>query len=246
MSLMRKAHEGVPTQFGLGVSQAALIVGERAGYGLRSSVPVYLRVLRTRYWLRKGNPTLLQGGLRLAAETSRRILHRHSRPHMTLTLQRVSCFGSEIDPILSQAKLNAIITRRNAPRLNTMLRFPRQAMSGWHLLDDTAKLRGFALLNLVPENQGWLCTGKIVDCLLDSVDVSLWQAAMDSLAEELARQGADAALAYASTAWAESALQRSGFTARFAVKFHIRDRQHLIPPDAVFHLTPLEGDYAYT
>ncbi len=45
-SLMRKAHEGVPTQFGLGVSQAALVVGERIGYELRSLVPVYTRALR--------------------------------------------------------------------------------------------------------------------------------------------------------------------------------------------------------
>ena len=35
MSLMRRAHQGVATQFGLGVSQAALVVGERAGYELQ-------------------------------------------------------------------------------------------------------------------------------------------------------------------------------------------------------------------
>ena len=46
ISLMRKAHEGVATQFGLGVSQAALVVGERAGYELRGLVPAYVRVLR--------------------------------------------------------------------------------------------------------------------------------------------------------------------------------------------------------
>src|SRR5262249_21120069 len=39
MSLMRRAHQSAPTQFGLGVSQAALVVGERAGYELRSLVP---------------------------------------------------------------------------------------------------------------------------------------------------------------------------------------------------------------
>ena len=36
MSLMRLAHQGAATQFGLGVSQAALVVGERAGYELRA------------------------------------------------------------------------------------------------------------------------------------------------------------------------------------------------------------------
>ena len=58
MSLMRRAHQGVPTQFGLGVSPSALVVGERAGYDLRSLVPVYSRVLRPGYWLRAGGLNL--------------------------------------------------------------------------------------------------------------------------------------------------------------------------------------------
>ena len=49
---MRKAHEDVATQFGLGVSQAALVVGERIGYELRSLVPVYVRVFARGYWMR--------------------------------------------------------------------------------------------------------------------------------------------------------------------------------------------------
>ena len=69
---------------------------------------------------------------------------------------------------------------------------------------------------------------------------------MLALTRELARQGADLAQAYASTPWTAEALRRSGYASRFAVKFHIRDRLGLIPHDAMFHLTPLEGDYAYT
>ena len=119
-------------------------------------------------------------------------------------------------------------------------------MSGWHLLDDTGRLRGLAVLNLIPKDQGRTRTGKIVDCLLDDIDVELWQAAMLALTRELARQGADLAQAYASTPWTVEALCQSGYNSRFAVKFHIRDRLGLIPRDATFHLTPLEGDYAYT
>jgi hypothetical protein len=89
-------------------------------------------------------------------------------------------------------------------------------------------------------------TGKIVDCLLDDIELDLWHAAVLALTRELARQGADLAQAYASTPWAAGALGRSGFSARFAVKFHIRDRMGLIPQNSMFHLTPLEGDYAYT
>ena len=41
-------------------------------------------------------------------------------------------------------------------------------------------------------------------------------------------------------------LRRSGFVSRFQVKFLIRDCEGLIPKDVIFHLKPLEGDYAYT
>jgi hypothetical protein len=102
------------------------------------------------------------------------------------------------------------------------------------------------VLNVIPQDQGRTRTGKIVDCLLDDIDIVPWQAAILALTRELAHQGADLAQAYASTPWTVKALSQSGYTSRFAVKFHIRDRQELIPRDVMFHLTPLEGDYAYT
>ncbi|MGC2540450.1 MAG: hypothetical protein WA372_04565 [Candidatus Sulfotelmatobacter sp.] len=246
MSLMRKAHEGVPTQFGLGVSQAALVVGERAGYELRSLVPVYVRVLRTRYWLGTGRLGLFQRAIRIAHDIVRRAILPPRAPRTTITLKQVSCFGDEISPIIDQAKAAVVLKRRDPARLNQLLRFPRQAMSGWHLLDGTGRLRGFALLNLIPKDQGRTLTGKIVDCLLDDVDADLWHAAMRALTNKLVRQGADIAQAYASTPWTVEALRGSGYNSRYSAKFHIRDRQGLIAHDAIFHLTPLEGDYAYT
>ena len=246
MSLMRQAHQGVPTQFGLGVSQAALVVGERAGYELRSLVPVYTRVLRPGYWLRTSGLGPWQRGLRLARDAASRLARHSKTPRVTLALKRVSAFGPEIDPLVEKAKAHAILTRRDTVRLNAFLHFPRQAMSGWHLFDDTGRLRGFAVLNLVPKDQGRTHTGKIVDCLLDDIEVDLWHGAVLALTRELAGQGADLAQAYASTPWSTEALLRSGYASRYAVKFHIRDRQGLIPHDATFHLTPLEGDYAYT
>ena len=246
MSLMRRAHQGVGTQFGLGVSQAALVVGERAGYELRSLVPVYTRVLLAGYWFRSGGLNPVQRGLRLARDAASRLMKRPGAPSATIVIQRVSAFGPEIIPIVEQAKAHVIFTRRDPDRLNEFLRFPRQAMSGWHLLDAAGRLRGFAVLNLIPKDQGRTRTGKFVDLLLDDVDVAAWHASVIALTRELARQGADLAQAYASTPWTAEALGRSGYTSRFAVKFHIRDRQGVIPRDAAFHLTPLEGDYAYT
>jgi hypothetical protein len=245
-SLMRKAHEDVETQFGLGVSQAALVVGERIGYELRSLVPVYTRVLRTRYWLRSNGSGPVSRGLRLARDIANQWLHPPIPPRATIHAKRVAQFGTEIGPIVAHAKTYAILTGREPARLNAMLRFPRQMMSGWHLSDATGQLCGLALLNVIPSDQGRTRTGKIVDCLLDNIDVNQWHAVMLALTDELARQGADLVQAYASTPWTVEALHRSGFKSRFAVKFHIRDRQALIPREAIFHLTPLEGDYAYT
>ena len=192
------------------------------------------------------NQALSSRGLRLARDIASRWIQPPAAPRATIRLKRVANFGPEIGPIVEQAKTHAILTRRDPARLNAMLRFPRQTMTGWHLLDATGRLRGLAVLNVIPKDQGRTRTGKIVDCLLDDIDVDLWHAAMLALTHELARQGADLAQAYASTPWTAEALRQSGYKSRFAVKFHIRDRQALIPREAIFHLTPLEGDYAYT
>jgi hypothetical protein len=245
-SLMRKAHESVPTQFGLGVSPSALTVGERIGYELRSLVPVYTRVIRLGYWLRTSGVNTIARTLRLAHGTTGRLIQSTARPRVTITLERISQFEPKIDSIVEQAKAYAILSSRNSARLNTMLRFPRQSVSGWHLRDSTGRLCGLALLNIVPTDHGRTRTGKIVDWLLDDIDVDYWHAALLALTAELAYQGADKVLAYASTPWAMEAACRSAYKTRFAVKFHIRDRESLIPRGAIFHLTPLEGDYAYT
>ena len=170
MSLMRQAHQGVATQFGLGVSQAALVVGERAGYQLRSLVPVYNRVLHAGYWLRTRGVGPMERGLKLVRDTASRLTRLHASPRTMIVLRQASAFGPEITPIVLKAKAHAILTCRDAARLNAFLRFPRQAMSGWHLVDDKDRLRGFAVLNLVPKDRGRTLTGKIVDCLLDDID----------------------------------------------------------------------------
>ncbi len=246
MSLMRQAHQGVATQFGLGVSQAALVVGERAGYDLRSLVPVYTRVLRAGYWLRARGLSPWRRGLNLARDAAGRLSRPARSPRSAIMLRRVSTFGPEIVPIVESAGEHAILTSRDPARLNAFLDFPRQSMSGWHLMNEEGRLRGLAVLNVIPKDGGRTRTGKVVDCLLDDVDVDLWHAAFFALTGELKRQGADLAQAYASTPWAVEALRRSGYASRYSVKFHIRDRQGLIPRDVPFHLTPLEGDYGYT
>jgi hypothetical protein len=246
MSLMRHAHQSAPTQFGLGVSEAALLVGERAGYRLRNFVPVYNRPLRSGYWLRTRRLGPLKRGLKLVPDALRHFAQPDAHARIAINLKQTRTFGIEITPIIEKAKFHVILTRRDAARLNAFLRFPRQAISGWHVVDADGQLRGFALLNLIPKDHGHTRIGKIVDCLLDNIEPDFWHAVVLALTQELMRQGADVAQAYASTPWTASALRQSGYTTRFTVKFHIRDRLGLIPHNDTFHLTPLEGDYAYT
>ncbi len=148
--------------------------------------------------------------------------------------------------IVGEARRHAILTDRAAARLNHFLRFPRQAMSGWELLDIAGEACGFGLLNVIPQHQGRIRIGKIVDCLVGSTDVDLWHAAISALTRELARQGADLVQAFASTPWMAEGLRRSGFVSRFDLEFNLRDRQGLIPHGVPFHFSPLEADYAYT
>jgi hypothetical protein len=246
MSLMRKAHEGTVTQFGMGVSQAALVVGERAGYRLRQHIPVYARVLRAGYWLRAEGMDPLHRSARLVRDLLQRSVNPLSNRSTHLTLRPISAFGPEICPIAERVKASAVFTTRNPARLNHFLRFPRQAVRGYHLIDNVGNLRGWALLNVIPKGTGQMRMGKIIDCLVDQVDISLWQDAFLTLTRELTCQGADIAQAYASTPWCVKALEHCGFRSRFTVMFHIRDRQGLMPADAIFYVTPLEGDYAYT
>ncbi len=80
MRLMWRAHQGIAAPFGLGVSQAALVVGERAGYELRSLVPVYTRVLRARYWLRAAGLTPWRRALAMARDAAYRVIRPPATP----------------------------------------------------------------------------------------------------------------------------------------------------------------------
>jgi hypothetical protein len=245
-SLMRRAHESAPTQFGLGGSESGQTVVKGGGYELRELVPVYQRVLRPAHWLRVPALGFAARGSRLARDLVGRGLSPARSARIRVEPRNVSSFGSEIEPIMERAKTHAILTGRNSKRLNHLLQFPRQAMSGWQLIAPPDRLCGFAVLNLVPQHGGRVRLGKIVDCLLANTDVPLWHGAFLALTQELGRQGADVAQTFASTPWMAEALHRSGFVSRFVLEFNIRDRQRLLPLGIPFHLMPIEADYAYT
>jgi len=245
-SLMRKAHESVPTQFGLGGSEAGRAVIRRGGYTAKGSIPVYQRVLRPTYSLRVPALSFLEKGVRLTRDLLRRGFFLPRPAQVSVELRHVHTFGSEIEPIIERAQSRAILTGRSSKRLNHLLRFPRQTMSGWHLVALPDRVCGFAVLNLLPQHGGRIRLGKIVDCLLADDDVRFWHGSILALTQELGRQGADVAQTFASTPWMAEALHRSGFVSRFLLEFSLRDRQGLLPPRIPFHLMPIEADYAYS
>ena len=245
-SLMRRAHQSVRTQFGLGGTEAARIVIKGGAYVARDPVLVYQRVLRPAHWFQVPVLGFAAKGSRLARDLVQRALSPARSAQIRVDLRKISSFGLEIEPIMEQAKTHAILTGRNPKRLNHLLQFPRQAMSGWHLIAPPDRLCGFAVLNLVPQHGGQVWLGKIVDCLLANTDAQLWHGAILALTQELQHQGADVAQTFASTPWIAEALHQSGFSSRFALEFNLRDRQRLLPLGIPFHLMPIEADYAYT
>ncbi|MFO0892363.1 MAG: acetyltransferase [Isosphaeraceae bacterium] len=245
-SLMRRAHEQTSTQFGLGGSNAGRAVIKRGGYEPRQPVPVFQRVLRPGHRLRVPGQSLWRRGSLLVRDAGHglSLAIRPRRPG--LQLRPVTQFGEEVEAIAREAEGSAILTRRTAARLNHLLRFPRQAVTGWHLVAPPDRLVGFAVLNLVPQHDGRVRLGKVVDCLLGDADRSLWAAAIVALTGELARQRADVAQGFAGTPRLAEGFRDAGYTSRFELEFSLRDRRGLIPPGAVFHLMPIEADYAYT
>lgn len=235
--LMLRTHRNFPTGFGLGGSDAGRSVGGGGGYHLLGTVPVFRRTLRLGRLLRTA------GIFRWGKELVRNALNRRQRAHTSIELRQVEQFGGDIAPILAQYRTRAVFTNRRPELLNHMLRYPRGGISGWILASD-GRPCGFALLSIV--TQGELRLGKLVDCVLDRTNPLLWHASVDTLTGELARQGADIAEAFASTPWMATALRQSGYYSAHRLEFRLRDKHQHITPGAVFHLTPLEADYAFT
>jgi hypothetical protein len=245
-SLMRKAHETASTQFGLGGSEAGRTVIKRGGYQPRQPVCVYQSILRPSYLFRMPGLRGIERTWRLGREITRKAAHPARTSRRRIELRQVSQFGSEIDTVVEEARAHSILTSRTHQRLNHMLRFPRQSMSGWLLQMSSDRVCGFAILNIVPHHCGGIRLGKIVDCVLTSDEVDIWHASLLALKRELDHQRADIAQCFGSTPWICEGLDRAGFVSRFSLEFSLRDRSSLIPQGIPFHLMPIEADYAYT
>lgn len=242
--LMRRAQRASETQYGFGGSAAGRGVIDRGGYHLIAEVPVFQRVLRPSFRLRDPSHGAIGRGLRAAKDVVRSFTKPSRRSREQVDVRRVDEFGDEISPILRAYEQRATFTTRQPDLLNSFLNYPRGGLSGWQLLNE-GKLIGFAVLSTVPGAVG-VKVGKVVDCVLEGEQDEAWHAAFLALTRELKAQGADYALAFAANPWTVQALEASGFTKIHHLEFRLRDRGKKILPGTIYHLTPLEADYAYT
>lgn len=241
-SLMRRAHEAAPVQFGLGGSDAGRSVIRRGGYEPMPPVTVHERILSPLRWLRAGGVSPRQ-----AARAARDIARRLARPPrpatVPLVLEPIRGFGPEVPAIVHEASRHAVVTSRTPERLNSMLNYPRRPASAYLFRSPDGRARGLAILAALP--RGRTVLGRVVDLLLDDAGPETWHAALLLASAELKRLGADTAQAFASPPWTTEALRRAGFQARYTLDFSLRDRRALLPRDAPYHLTPIEADYAF-
>ena len=242
--LMRRAHQSSETQYGFGGSAAGRGVIDRGGYDLVAEVPVYHRVLRPSYRLRDPSHGLPGRVSRALKDIVRSFTKPPKIARSTVEIRRVDQFGDEIIPITRKYEKHAILTTREPALLNYFLNYPRGGLTGRHVIVD-GQLRGFAVLSIVP-GRGGIKIGKIADCVVDDKNGDDWHATFLALTNELNAQKADYAVAFAANPWTVSALEESGFTKIHHLEFRLRDRGKIIPPGAIYHLTPLEADYAYT
>lgn len=244
-SLMRRAHEAAPVQFGLGGSDAGRAVIKRGGYEAMPPSFLFERILDPLRWLRAGGASS-RGAVRTARDLARRLINPVRPASVRLVLEPVSKFGPEVDEIVRGGSRSAVIAARTPDRLNYVLRYPRGRPTGYLLRDEDRRPRGLAILATIPRDGGRLSLGRVVDVQMDDDAPETWHAALLLLSRELARLGAHVAQSFASPPWTVDALRRAGYAQRHPLEFRLRDRDSLIPRDHPFHLTPIEADYAFT
>ncbi len=242
-TLMLQAFRQAETQFAVGGLEGGRQVSARAGYREMGQVATYLRVLNPSFSLRL--PPSVQAWkrpLRLARDYLRVLMNRPETPRVSMSVNRTDRFGDEVEMAVNASTMPEVHTKRTADRLNHHLRHPRKQVSGW-LLSDSEKVRGFALLNLLP--RGSIRFGKIVDLFLDRPDANLYQAALHLLTVELENRGADLVECYATTRWLVLALERNGFFRHRLQNFDLRDPGQEIAAESAVYLTQLEADHGY-
>ncbi len=239
--LMLEALATSTTQFAVGGSAQSQALFPRLGFEPKGQVPVFRKVLSPFHRLR----TTGQGVFRKWAGTAKdaAAAWRAGRQPITQTveLRPVTAFTEEIDGLVRRSSLPIIRCQRDYELLNYLLRYPLSGFSGW-TIHASGRLIGFALLKVTAH--GRIQFGKIVDCWLDSNDLSCWQAAVAALVDRLRSLSADDVRCYATHQHLYAALLANGFSKAGESNVCVRDKQHLLPRDLPFALSGFEADGA--
>lgn len=239
--LMLEAFATCQTQFAVGGSPQSQALFPRFGFEPKGTVASFRRVLSPFHRLRTTDSGLIRISVR-AAKDAVSVWRARRRPApQTVELRPVPMFTEEIDGLLQQSSLRMVTCQRDHHLLNYLLRYPLSGFSGW-TIHTCERMIGFAVLKITP--QGRIQLGRIVDCWLDTEDVSYWQAAVAALIDRLRALSADDVKCFATNPSLHAALLWNGFSKSAESNVCVRDKQHLLPRDLPFGLSGFEADGA--
>jgi hypothetical protein len=239
--LMLRAIATSNTQYAVGGTDQAQAVFPRLGFEQKPSVSVFRKVLTPFHRLRTAD----QGLLHKWAATGKDIVSvwraRTPPAPQVVELRPAPTFTSEIDCLQRQSSLRIVTCVRDHLLLNYFLRCPLSGFSGW-TIHASGRLIGFAVLKIT--SQGRIQLGKIVDCWLDTEDLSCWRAAVLALVDRLRALSADTVTCYATTPSSLAALVWNGFAKAADRKVYLRDKRQLLPRDLPLGISILDRDRA--
>ena len=239
--LMLQAFATSKTQYAVGGSGQAQTIFPRLGFERKHDLAIFRKVLAPFHRLRTPD----QGFFRKWAGTAKDIVSvwRSRRPPVPqiIELRSALTFTEEVDCLLRRTSLRVVTCQRDHSLLNYFLRCPLSGFSGW-TIHTSQRMIGFAILKITPHERIQL--GKIVDCWLDTEDLSCWQAAVAALCDRLCALSADDVTCYASTPSLHTALLRNGFAKWGERNVYVRDKLQSLPRDLPFGLSMLDSDRA--
>jgi hypothetical protein len=239
--LMLQACATSKTQYGIGGSVTSRALFPRLGFEQKPQLGVFRKVLAPFHRFR----TTGQGCLHKWAGTAKDMVSvwraRPPKVPQTVQLRSAPAFTPEIDYLQQRSSLRLVTCQRDHLLLNYFLRCPLAGFSGWTLHTSHGMI-GFALLKITPH--GGIQLGSIVDCWLETEDLSCWQAAVAALTERLRSLSADCVTCYAGPPSLHAALLLNRFAKLGERNVYLRDKRQSLPRDVPFALSMLEGDHA--
>jgi predicted N-acetyltransferase YhbS len=240
-ALMERAHARAEVSYVLGGSVDARRALARAGYERRAPVGVFRRILRPAAHVgraARGGPRALLAAARDAVRAV--ALDRPAPAGGAIRVRPEPAPGALAEALSARVAGPLAFTGRHAGEVDALLAYPCGGPSAFCVERD-GRAVGLGVLNVIGPGR----VGKVVELFLDDRDPAPWRDAFGALADELARRGAVAAMACASTPWAAAALGAAGFRHAFDLDLHVRDPARRLPADVPCHLTFFEADYAY-